>query len=151
MGVELTCALALSLGELAQQVFVCPAKHVQLGVAQAQAVPRDDLDQRGEAVLVQRALPRLALVEVLDADDAVEDGIEPRCLAHGVGDELAERAIGRVIANRGPGIPGGDVEAHDGLAAVLERVLVVGLDDGVCGLFVAELLDVGGELVVEDV
>ncbi|HST88848.1 MAG TPA: hypothetical protein VLJ14_10750, partial [Ktedonobacterales bacterium] len=62
---------------------------------QAQAVPRDDLDQRGEAVLVQRALPRLALVEVLDADDAVEDGIEPRCLAHGVGDELAERAIGQ--------------------------------------------------------
>lgn len=88
--IELARALPLPLGELAQQVLIRAAQDVRLGVAQAEAVARDDLDEGAEAVVIQRALPALALVVVLHIQHALQVGIEPRHLAHRRRHELAQ-------------------------------------------------------------
>ncbi len=71
--------------------------------------------------------------------------------AHGVGDELAEGAVGGVVADGAPVVVARDVEAGDRAAAGAEGVLVVGFDHLAGGLLVAPLFDLAGELVVEDV
>jgi len=42
-----------------------PPQDAGLGIPKAKTVPADHLDQRGQSVIIKRALPALALVEVL--------------------------------------------------------------------------------------
>lgn len=53
----------------------------------------------------------------------------PGSIAHGQGDELAEPALGGVVADRRPVIRRGDDEADDRRPAGGQGVGVVGLDD----------------------
>jgi hypothetical protein len=97
---------------------------------QAQAVPADDLDQFAQAVLVEGALAALALVVILEIEDALEVRIEPGHLAHGVGNELAEPAVGRMIAQRLPSEVARKVKTDNRLAAVLQGVgMVASIED----------------------
>ena len=137
--VELARALALALGELPQQVFVGAAEDVRLGVLEPEAVAVDDLDQGGESVVIQGALAGLSLVEVADVDDAVELGVELGDLPHGGGDELAETAVGGMVADGTPIVLLRNEEAGDRGATGFEGVLVILADDLPGGLLVAEL------------
>lgn len=149
--VELAGALAPAFGERAEQVLVGAAEDVRLGVRAAEAVAVDGLDQGVEAVVVEGLLAGLGLVEVADVDGAVELGVERGDLPHGGGDELAEAAVGEVVADGVPVVLWRHEEADDRGAAGFQGVLVVGADDLPGGLLVAEGLDLLGEAVGEDV
>ena len=97
--VELAGALALALGELAQQVLVGPAQDVRLRVVQPQAVAVQHLDERDQPVIIEDPLAALALVVVLDVQGAVQVGVEAHRLAKRVGDELAQPAVHAMMAH----------------------------------------------------
>ena len=69
--VELASTLALPLGELAEQVLVGATKDIRFGVLQPEAMLAQDLKQRGQSVIVERALAALCFVEVLGVEYAV--------------------------------------------------------------------------------
>jgi len=52
-----------------------PAQHVRGRLLQAEPLPADDFDQLGKAVVVEDALPGLALVEILHVEDALQIGL----------------------------------------------------------------------------
>ena len=149
--VELPRALPLPLGELPQEIFVGSAEDVRLRILQSEAMAADDLNQRRKAVVVECPLSALPLVVILDVQNAEEFGIELGDFAHRVGHELPESTVSGVVPNGIPAVLVRDEEPDDGLAVVLERVFVVGLDDLAGDLFVAELIHLSGELVVEHV
>ena len=83
-GEELAGGRAGALGELADEVLVAKADDVDLDVAQAEALFADALDEVGEAVVVDVALPVRRGVEVRPIDDAFQRRVGPcRCRAGG--------------------------------------------------------------------
>jgi len=112
-------------------------------------VAAQHLDQRGQTVVVEDALPGLALVEILHIDHALQVGIVAGGRAKRVGDEFAQAAVRRVVADAVPAIILGDVEADDRLATTFERVLMVGGQHRPCCLLPAVLPHQPGKLIVE--
>ena len=148
---ELAGPLSLALGELAQQVLVCPSQDVRLGVLQPQPMTAQDLNERGKRIIIEGPLAALPLIVVLDVQHALEIRIELGDLTHGSGDELAQPAIGPMVADRLPTVLLGDVEADYGLGSSLEGMSEVSLNDLPGYSFIAIFLHMGGELIIEDI
>jgi hypothetical protein len=150
-GVKLACRLALPLSELSQKILVGPAQDIRLGVLQAQPVAAQDLNQRSQPVVVQRALAALPLIVVLDVQHALQIRIEPGDLPQGLGQKFAHPAVGPVIPDRLPVVFPWNVKANDRSAAGLQSVGQISLDDAPGQLFLPVLRDVSGKLVVKDI
>ena len=145
-GVKLAGALAAALGELADEVFIALADDVRLDILQPEALGADGLDEVGEAVVVDVALAVGGGVEVDAIDDALEQRVFLRDLAHVGGELLAD--LVRELADDGPDRcfrvirHQWQVEAHQ---------LVVGLDELEGLLARADFRGDAVQLVIEDV
>lgn len=149
--VELSGALPLSFGEFPQEILVSPTKNVRLSILQSEAMAADDLNQCRKAVVIECPLSALTLVVILDVQHAKEFGVELGDLAHGVGHELPQCAVRRVVPNGVPAVLVRDEEPDDRFAVVLQRVFVVGSYDLAGNILVAELPDLSRELVIEHI
>ena len=90
-------------------------------------------------------------VVILDVQYAKEFGVELGYLAHGIGHELPQRPVRRVVPNCIPAVFVGNEKTDDGPAAVLERVFVFGSYDLAGDILVAELADLRRELIIEHI
>ena len=97
---ELAGAAALAFGKLAQEIFVGLAEDVLLHVLQPEPVLVEDLDERGEAVVVEHPLAGGRGVEVGDVYDALEARVDAGDGADGVGEVFAH-ALG-LLGDLGP-------------------------------------------------
>ncbi|OQB02246.1 MAG: hypothetical protein BWY25_00675 [Chloroflexi bacterium ADurb.Bin222] len=124
-GIELARTLPLALGELAQEVLVCPPKNIRLHILQAEAVLRKALDERAQTVIVEDALAGGGFIEVFQVNHAAQFGVLARHGAHGAGQILAQ--VGHLAGDFRPAGFFGEIKAHQGVVLLYEPSLVAQL------------------------
>jgi hypothetical protein len=116
-----------------------------------EAVPIDHLDERGQTIIVERALAGLCFVEVADVDNPIQLGIQLGDCTHRGRHKLTEATVGRMMSHGSPIVFSGNEEPGIWGATRPERILVILANDIPSDLLVLECPHLLGEAVVEHV